>query len=148
MNRTGGRISALLSITFLLLAAESAQAQNVTLSVSGIRSPKGTICVSVFRNEAGFKENKPVSRLKFAKTDLVQGKLTLSLQLAQGIYGIALLDDENGNGKMDNNMVGMPKEGFGFSNFYLSGLSRPSFNDFRFDVTAAAVNLTSKLRYL
>jgi uncharacterized protein (DUF2141 family) len=132
----------------ILLFAVTANAQNVSMTVTGIRSDKGAIIVSVFRDNQSFKDSKPVTKLKFSKASLAGGSLKISLALAPGTYGIALMDDENGNNKMDNNMIGMPKEGFAFSNFYLSGLSRPSFDDFKFDVKAAPVSLSGKLRYL
>jgi uncharacterized protein (DUF2141 family) len=33
-----------------------------------------------------------------------------------GDYGIAAFHDENSNGKMDKNLLGIPKETYGFSN--------------------------------
>lgn len=138
----------LLTLAFAILFAVNAKAQQVTLSVSGIKSAKGALLVSVFKDQEGFKNDKPVSKHKFPKTGFSGGTMKVSLNLSPGTYGIALMDDENGNHKMDNNMIGMPKEGFGFSNFYLSGLSRPVFNDFKFEVKPGATNLTSKLRYL
>ncbi|PQJ08792.1 hypothetical protein CJD36_022320 [Flavipsychrobacter stenotrophus] len=71
------------------------------------------------------------------------------MNLEPGVYGFALLDDENGNGTMDYNMFGMPKEGFGFSDFYLSGLKKPNFDQFKFtlrDHQQLKINMT--LRYL
>jgi uncharacterized protein (DUF2141 family) len=34
----------------------------------------------------------------------------------KGEYAVAVFHDENGNGKMDKNLIGAPKEGYGFSN--------------------------------
>lgn len=133
---------------FLVFTGAAATAQNVSMSVSGMRSKKGDIYISVFKDNQSFKDNKPTTRLKFSKSAAQGGNMKISLTLAPGTYGIAMLDDENGNAKMDNNMIGMPKEGFGFSNFYLSGMSRPVFDDFKFEVKAGPVNVTGKLRYL
>ena len=44
------------------------------------------------------------------------------------------MDDENFNGKMDYNFIGIPKEGFGFSNYYHSGLTKPKLKSFAFEV--------------
>ncbi len=36
--------------------------------------------------------------------------------LQPGTYAVRLMHDENDNGKLDRNLVGMPTEGYGFSN--------------------------------
>ncbi len=44
-----------------------------------------------------------------------------------GTYALALLHDENGNGEMDSNFLGLPQEGYGFSNDAKVFLGPPSF---------------------
>jgi uncharacterized protein (DUF2141 family) len=38
----------------------------------------------------------------------------LSFHIKPGKYAIAVIHDENCNGKLDTNMFGIPKEGYGF----------------------------------
>jgi uncharacterized protein (DUF2141 family) len=58
--------------------------------------------------------------------------LTVPIDSIQpGTYGIALLDDEDINGKFDYMLI-FPKEGVGFSNDDQHGIHRPVFNDFSF----------------
>jgi uncharacterized protein (DUF2141 family) len=45
-----------------------------------------------------------------------------------------MVDDENGNGKIDKNLVRIPKEGFGFSNFFMEKMKKPTFDDFKVDL--------------
>ncbi|WP_232279356.1 DUF2141 domain-containing protein [Psychromonas ingrahamii] len=45
-----------------------------------------------------------------------------------GKYAMAVIHDENTNGKLDTNLIGVPKEGFGFSNNAKALLSAPSFS--------------------
>jgi uncharacterized protein (DUF2141 family) len=52
----------------------------------------------------------------------VNGVLSVQLKLEQGEFGIALIDDENENSELDRNSIKVPKEGFGFSDFYLEQL--------------------------
>ncbi|NUO00517.1 MAG: DUF2141 domain-containing protein, partial [Saprospiraceae bacterium] len=47
--------------------------------------------------------------------------------LAKGKYAVQLYHDENGNGKMDFNLLGIPKEGYGFSNDARGFMSEPAF---------------------
>jgi uncharacterized protein (DUF2141 family) len=51
--------------------------------------------------------------------------------LPAGQYGIAVLDDENNNGKMDYGLL-LPAEGCGFSNYRHAGMRKLKFEDFHF----------------
>jgi len=122
--------------------------QTVTLSIEGIRLDKGVVAFGVYRNQKQFDEDKPEIKKVFAKKNLKSGKLTVQFQLTPGMYGIALLDDENNDRKMNYNMIGMPKEGFGFSNYNSSGLSKPNFSDFDFEVKPGENKVNIKMRYI
>ncbi|WP_234733544.1 DUF2141 domain-containing protein [Tellurirhabdus bombi] len=128
------------------LSAFLGQAQVVNLTISNIKSAEGQILVGVFKDQQSFKDEKPAFRHRFPKTSLSNGVLKVHLDLPPGSYGFALVDDENKNGKLDKNMIGIPKEGIGFSNFYLSGMSKPSFNDFKFEVKSPSVTVQCKIR--
>ncbi|MCC6370579.1 MAG: DUF2141 domain-containing protein, partial [Bacteroidia bacterium] len=67
--------------------------------------------------------------------------------LKPGVYGIAILDDENTNEKMDYGWF-LPKEGFGFSDYYHSNMSHPKFESFDFVLKKEAKKVEIKLRYL
>ena len=49
-----------------------------------------------------------------------------------GTYALVVLHDENMNGKVDTNWIGIPKEGYGFSNDAKASFSAPSFKDASF----------------
>ena len=64
-----------------------------------------------------------------------------------GRYAIALLHDENGNGKIDKALM-IPREGFGFSRDAPLRMGPPSFKDAAFDVDAKGVNQSIRMRYI
>lgn len=101
----------------------------------------------VFKDQASFSTDQASKIMHLPKNELSGGKMTTSLELPSGTYGIAVLDDENSNDKMDYALM-MPKEGFGFSNFYLTGLSRPKFEQFKFGVSDASVSVVIKMKYM
>ncbi|PAC26770.1 DUF2141 domain-containing protein [Flectobacillus sp. BAB-3569] len=78
----------------------------------------------------------------------MNGVLSVQLKLEQGEFGIALIDDENENSELDRNVIKVPKEGFGFSDFYLEQLKKPSFNDFKKQIKLANNNITIRVKYL
>ncbi|MDX5586163.1 MAG: DUF2141 domain-containing protein [Aureibaculum sp.] len=120
---------------------------NVKVVIEGVRSDKGKIVIAVFKDQEGFKKKNPVKRVELNKSELEGDEIVLSLDA--GIYGISVLDDENNNNKMDYNFLGMPKEGFGFSNYYHTGLSKPHFDKFKFEIKNTSVELIEiRLRYI
>lgn len=62
------------------------------------------------------------------------GKMTISLSLKPGIYGLSFLDDEDLSNKMTFKMGFYPKAGVGFSNFIFKDVRKPKFSDFSFDL--------------
>lgn len=144
----------LTSRMFLLLLllvgfVSDSRAEDVEVLVTGVKSARGQIIVKVYTSSDGYEDDKPVQIIKFDKKHLAGGQIVHKITLKSGSYGLALLDDENGNGVMDYNFVKMPKEGFGFSNFYLSGMKKPKYESFKFTVNSQQQHkVTMKIRYL
>ena len=120
---------------------------NVKVVITGIRSEKGKLVLGVFKDQDGFKHRKPIKRIELNKSELEGNDIVLKLN--PGIYGLSVLDDENENNKMDYNFFGIPKEGFGFSNYYHKGLSKPHFDKFKFKIDENKIKLINiQLRYV
>lgn len=124
------------------------KAQNVEIVISNIRSTLGEIRIGVFKDQNSFDKENAYKNFVFKKNDLKNGTLKLYLNLEPGLYGIAVLDDENSDGKMKYNFLGMPTEGFGFSNFESDGLSKPKFSEFSFRVGKEKTIIFVKMRYI
>ena len=78
------------------------------------------------------------------------GSVTLTFKgVKPGRYAIALLHDENGNGKADRAAMMIPKEGFGFSRDAKVRFGPPKFAEAAFDVApGASEKLTIRMRYM
>jgi uncharacterized protein (DUF2141 family) len=73
---------------------------------------------------------------------------TLSFtNLPSGSYALALIHDENGNGKLDT-MLGIPREGFGFSRNPAIRFGPPKFADARVIVTSGEVEEQIRVKYM
>lgn len=125
----------------------SVKAQNVEVVITGIRSTQGQILIGIYKDEKSFKENKPYIRKKYKKTEISKREMIVKFNLVPGTYGFALLDDENNDDKMDYSLIGIPKEGFGFSNYYHAGLTRPKFEVFDF-VLNKNQKVICKIKYM
>jgi len=122
---------------------------NTEVSIHGIRSNKGQIIIGIYKTQATFDEEKAYLVKKFDKKELQKDLLVVKFNLEPGVYGFTLLDDENNNAKMEYNFVGMPKEGFGFSNYYHTGFTRPKFESFKLEVHKDLINKSKiKIRYM
>jgi uncharacterized protein (DUF2141 family) len=67
--------------------------------------------------------------------------------VAPGSYALAVIHDENGNGRLDK-FMGIPREGFGFSRNPRIRMGPPRFDEVRFDVAGANVRQVVRMKYL
>jgi len=139
----------LFSLFIILIVSDYSYSQlsgQLILNVSEIRNKKGILRIGIYKDNSTFQEEKPFLVKSFSKDKLIDGKLTFSFSIDVGEFGIALLDDENENGEMDYSFF-IPQEGFGFSNYFHSGLRMPTFENFKFVVTkndSTKINLIIK----
>lgn len=108
--------------------------QTLEVTISNIRTNKGQLCVAIFDNEDGFKKEQPCWENNYSKSKIEEGEVVLTICIPSGIYGLSVLDDENMDGKMKYNTIGVPQEGFGFSGYRHKGIRKPLFNNFIFRV--------------
>lgn len=121
----------------------------VKFEIDNLRNTDGSVVVSVYKDANSFDEGIPEFRKTIDKKENMEnGSFKAQVLLSPGVYGLVFLDDENNDGAMNNSFIGVPKEGFGFSNFYLSGFKKPKFSDFSFTLTEKTETLQVKLRYL
>lgn len=120
-------------ILFLfIMTIQLITAQKICVNISNIRNNKGQLCVAVFKNQSDFKLEKPCMDTFFNKDSVRNGEFKFEMTLKPGEYGLSVLDDENKSRHLEYTIIGIPKEGFGFSGFYLKGIRKPRFNDFSF----------------
>ena len=62
-------------------------------------------------------------------------------------YAVAVYHDENGDHDFNRNAVGLPVEGYGFSNDAPTTLGLPDFGQVRFAVPPGGSRITVRLRY-
>ena len=123
--------------------------QTVELVITGVRSEAGDLQLGVFQNQESFEREEPFEWASISKSDLDGGQLVTRLSLLPGKYAISVFDDVNRNESMDYNWIGVPKEGFGFSNLTHRGFRKPVFEDFQFEVRPGEPQTVQiKMRYL
>jgi|688.fasta_scaffold940524_2 uncharacterized protein (DUF2141 family) len=133
------------SLLFFAVLSPIANAIDITINVQGIRNKNGKIAALVFSNQNGFP-SEVAKALAQARIDAVTGNATISLKnVPAGKIAITILHDENNNGKMDKNIVGIPKEGVAMTGKPL-GNRPPKFDEAVIECTANKT-LTLTLKY-
>jgi len=131
--------------TLLVLLASSVYAESLSagtsrsaleVEVTGFEHDRGRVVAKLFRRGDGAPKGPGYKRL-------VQGIHKRRAKLAfrdvpHGTYALFLFHDENDNGTVDHNLLGIPAEPLGFSGgFKLSLFSGvPDFDDLKFEFSA------------
>jgi uncharacterized protein (DUF2141 family) len=125
------------------IAATPASGTTVTITVTGTQA-SGKVFGRVHDSANSFKaRDKGVAQ--FAIEGAASGFQT-TLTLAPGRYAIAAFQDTKGTGKLETNMLGIPKVPYGFSNNARGSLGPPGFDAAAFTVGASAMSLTIQLQ--
>ncbi len=129
-----------------LLGATPPQGVDVFVSVSNMRSDKGLVSACMAHIKADFPECKGPDGKDLTMPADKAGRFAFR-NVAPGRYAIALLHDENANGKVDKALM-IPTEGFGFSRDAPVRMGPPPFSAAAFDVEASDVSQPIRMRYI
>lgn len=110
----------------------------ITVQFSEINPVQGKIYVALYNAAADFmKEDKNYGNCITPVNSCIAECILENIP--DGKYAITVFHDENGNGKLDTGMFGIPKEGYGFSNNARGMFGPPSFGDSSFEVKGNVV---------
>lgn len=103
----------------------------ISVHVVGLRNSNGKVFIALFGSASAFIANEA---LRGGTTSISGSSATLTFHgLPPGLYGVSFFHDENQNGKLDTNAIGIPTEGFGFSRDAMGSFGPPTFEQIRFD---------------
>lgn len=129
-----------------LLLTGAAGAGEINVTVTNLSVARGQVVVAAFASPDTFGElGRDVADIRIPVTGgTVQGILT---GLPDGVYALAAYHDKNGNGKMDFNAIGIPKEDYAFSNNVYGVLkSKPSFESATVRVSGGATTVAIRMQ--
>ncbi len=151
-------LSILLAFFFTLASAIPADGQpleklqpdetgTIVIELETLRNHNGAILVSLYADDNGF----PDEWEKAFRSEIVP--ITAELReirledIPYGTYGLAVVHDENENMKLDTNFLGIPREGYGFSNNARGRFGPPRFADVLFTLDSHTHRLNITLNY-
>ena len=128
--------------------AQSSSCTGIHVKILNIRNSMGTVDCALFESPVGF----PLEFLRSATNVMVIRVRNTEARcdfenIPPGTYALAIIHDENMNGKLDTNWLGIPAEGYGFSNDAKASLGAPSFSAASFRYAGGTLDLTISLNY-
>ena len=151
ISRRFSKLFFLLALCFLWLPSNGfaqTECPSIKVKIKNISNSTGVVACAFFESGEGF----PDKFMKFASkimTTQIEGE-DASFEFSDilpGKYAITVIHDENYNGKLDSNMFGIPKEGYGFSSGAEVTLSAPSFSDAVFLYDGGVLEMSISLSY-
>ena len=137
-------------IAVFLFTASGFLKTDIIIKLLNIRSNKGNILISMYNKPDQFPDN-PKWKYLIPKSKLMeQGNRFQIKDVLAGQYAIAIIDDENCDTLLQKNFLGIPKEGYGFSNNSKPSIKgAPSFEDCIFLVDEGGKKILEiELQYL
>ena len=136
-------VAAILSASLTSMALADDDALEIVLTVTGAEPEAGQILVSLFDSPADFLVT-PIREVTIDVDEAGNASVTLG-DLKNGDYAIAVIYDENENGKLDTGLFRIPKEKVGFSNNARGRFGPAKWADAHFTVTDSDVSVEIRL---
>ena len=139
-RRSALRLAPLVLMLALPLAASAA---DLDLKIGPVNLAQGSVRVAVYDSSDNFRKTA-VQQLAAAAT---VGTMTIKFSnLKPGDYAVAVYHDVNGNEKLDSNLLGLPKEPYGFSVVTGTLMGPPGWKDVKFALPESGAEQTIGMR--
>ena len=130
-----------LMLTTALLIIASAQAGELKLELEGKGMAGNQVRVAVYSANAPEQFPSEEKYYRGIVYEATSDRLTVRIaDLPPGKYAVGTFVDNNRNGKQDKNLLGVPKEIYGFSNNARGMFGSPDFAEAAFDIGESAVS--------
>lgn len=130
------------SLAAVSLFTSSVIAADLTVTIADVAMAEGQILLAIYDSEGNFRKTESIA----ARKPATQGDMVFSFpDLTEGDYAVMVFHDRNGNGELDTNLLGMPKEPWGGSLQGKSVFGAPGWSDTSFELTDAGTSITIRL---
>ena len=147
---TRGRVAACVGLAALLwtVPATACEAPYVVVNVNGVRNDNGLVAALIYDdNPDNFLKNG--RKLERVREPAQKGQTRVCLPSPPpGVYAVAVFHDENANKRLDQGFLGIPQEGYGFSNNPGFSFGLPEIEEILFEINGDETEIDVDLRYL
>ena len=127
---------------------QPSQGNLIHLEIGGLRTDKGQVLCAIYSSADGFPKRGDKA-LAHANSPIAGGHAACEFPALQaGMYAISVFHDENSNGKLDTNFMGIPREGVGASNNAKGHFGPPKFDAAAFRFSGGRLELKITVYYL
>ncbi len=141
------KLYAILFFFYMASTQPNTEKSTLEIALSNLKNDRGFVLVSLFNSSEGFPgKSENAIRTQKIEAGSNEGKIVFE-DLPRGTYAVAVFHDENDNGKLDTNMLGVPTEGYGSSNNQKKLFRAPNFDECKFKLDKDLVKNTISLNY-
>lgn len=147
-------LGAVFSSLFVSTAARAQLTGNLTVEVQGLRTQQGNICFKIFNGSQGFPNNndRAVRRECVAIASNLPSQpdapfVKTFANLQPGTYAIAIYHDSNSDEQLNRGTLGIPTEGYGFSNDAPAVTGPPDYAEAVFVLVGSDITIPIQMRY-
>ena len=135
------RAACVLQFLVLVVGFQSARAEELTgilmVEISGLKDASGNVYIAVYDSDSSWLSDEVVLNQKVVIADALDGDLVRTeLLLPLGDYALSVFYDQDGDGKLKTNFIGMPKEPIALSNNAVAKFGPPEYDDAVFSLGA------------
>ncbi len=124
----------------------AAAPDHIRIVVVGLRSDSGRVVCTLFHSPKGFPSDD--SDAQTMSVPIVDRSGTCDFKVTRdGKYAAVVFHDENGDGKFNQNFLGLPEEGYGFSRDASISWRAPHFDEASFDFDGGTKQQIIHIRY-
>jgi uncharacterized protein (DUF2141 family) len=109
------------------------ETHTLTINITNIERMQGTVEIGLFNSKDRFLEEGQAMKTLSIKVKNSSETVVIK-DLPKGIYAVSMYHDENADGKLNSNFLGIPSEPYGFSNNFRPKFSAPTFKDCQFSL--------------
>ncbi|WP_299522107.1 DUF2141 domain-containing protein [Winogradskyella sp.] len=125
------KIAVIVIISLFTLTSKAQESYSLTVKVEDAESNDGKMFIAVYNKASDFLD----SSYKGVKTEITNNSCVVTFEnLSEGTYAVSTFHDENDNGKMDSNFLGIPKEDYACSNNAKGFMGPPKWKDAKFEL--------------
>lgn len=138
----------LIALPLLMMATPAPATAELEVRVERLRSGKGVLHLCLTRSAAHFPDcSSDPQAVKRTVAAAAAGEAVRFTGIAPGAWALSVFHDENRNEKLDT-LVGIPREGFGFSRNPTVRFGAPKFSSVRVDLGPGITRQTVRMQYL
>jgi uncharacterized protein (DUF2141 family) len=143
--KTAQNKTRLILIGLLVAAATTlSYGQELKIIIRNVKGDEGYVRLALYNSSDQFMKKE----IKWLEVKSVNGEaIAIFKDVSPGTYAISVMHDANNNKELDSNFIGVPKEGFGFSNDVMGMFGPPEFKKASFEISGRK-EIVINLRYM